>query len=189
MFECADRLSPELFRQVLGESIDTLDILALLPVRNEPGSNNPGRKSQDRLKQLLRDTYPLCPGEPEVHLFAEVADLTFLKTRRWPIVCLLWPDLTEDFDKSVLSRLLARLRDLHADKVIHVEATRAEASDSDVQSWSMADSLALGFTQNQELQDYGMQIYEFDIRTYKPAPDWLNSKHWANPEMWEKHRW
>jgi len=61
--------------------------------------------------------------------------------------------------------------------------------------WTLADSLALGFSQidnsaiAEPLSEPGLQIFEFDIRSYKPAPDWLNAKNWANPERWDKHRW
>ncbi len=27
------------------------------------------------------------------------------------------------------------------------------------------------------------------IFDYKDAPDWLNSRFWANPQMWDKARW
>ena len=31
-----------------------------------------------------------------------------------------------------------------------------------------------------------VQIFIYDISEYKDNPDWLNSKNWANPELWEK---
>jgi hypothetical protein len=33
--------------------------------------------------------------------------------------------------------------------------------------------------------DDGYLLYLFDLHTYKPAPDWLNSKYWAHPERWK----
>jgi hypothetical protein len=33
------------------------------------------------------------------------------------------------------------------------------------------------------------QAWSYDIRTYKPVPDWLNPRFWANPENWDKYRW
>ena len=33
------------------------------------------------------------------------------------------------------------------------------------------------------------QAWSHDILTYKPAPDWLNPRFWANPENWDKYRW
>lgn len=32
-------------------------------------------------------------------------------------------------------------------------------------------------------------LNRFDARTYKKTPDWLNSRHWANPKLWDKFRW
>lgn len=29
----------------------------------------------------------------------------------------------------------------------------------------------------------------FDLGCYKAIPDWLNARHWANPQLWDKHRW
>ncbi|MGC8698509.1 MAG: DUF6231 family protein, partial [Halothiobacillus sp.] len=29
----------------------------------------------------------------------------------------------------------------------------------------------------------------FDMGSYKATPDWLNARHWANPQLWDKHRW
>jgi hypothetical protein len=28
-------------------------------------------------------------------------------------------------------------------------------------------------------------LWQFNLATYKPAPDWLNARFWANPERWE----
>ena len=39
----------------------------------------------------------------------------------------------------------------------------------------------------QDGQAWGLN--HFDARTYKKTPDWLNSRHWANPNLWGKFRW
>ncbi len=31
----------------------------------------------------------------------------------------------------------------------------------------------------------GVALYRYSLHSYKIAPDWLNSKHWANPERWD----
>ncbi len=46
------------------------------------------------------------------------------------------------------------------------------------------DFLAFGMQRLAEAED-GHLLYLFDLRTYKPAPDWLNSKYWAHPELWK----
>ncbi|MDP2225862.1 MAG: DUF6231 family protein [Moraxellaceae bacterium] len=40
-----------------------------------------------------------------------------------------------------------------------------------------------------EVDDLAWHAWSFDIRHYKPVPDWLNPKFWANPENWDKYRW
>lgn len=46
------------------------------------------------------------------------------------------------------------------------------------------DFLAFGMQRLAEGED-GHLLYLFDIHTYKPAPDWLNAKYWAHPELWK----
>ncbi len=38
-------------------------------------------------------------------------------------------------------------------------------------------------------QDPQSELYRFDIADYKTTPDWLNSRYWAHPELFDKHRW
>lgn len=47
------------------------------------------------------------------------------------------------------------------------------------------DYLSLGMQRLAEADDAGRALYLFDLHTYKPAPDWLNSKYWAHPELWK----
>ncbi len=149
----------------------------------------------DQPEPLLEYLHAIKPSlDVQIECFATdvvAADMGVLGDRRWPMVCLLEPEL----DKPSLINLLARVRDLHADRVIHINGLK---------HWLLADSLALGFSQlgfsevgfseadglpAEPPDDAGLQIFAFDIRSYKPAPDWLNSKNWANPEQWDKHRW
>ena len=181
--DLVSQLNTPMLKALLGDSLDSLDMLILTSEHNVA----------ERMCRLLDEAYPLCPGSPDVQLFEEIVfsetvNYAVLGKYRWPVVCLLWPALS-GIGKPMLTRLLARLRDLHADKVIHIESSSAETEYPD--GWSMTDSLALGFSQRTSVNtgDVDLQIFEFDIRTYKSAPDWLNAKHWANPEMWEKHRW
>ena len=44
---------------------------------------------------------------------------------------------------------------------------------------------ALGFTLYATDTAESMHIYYYDLDTYKTVPDWLNARHWANPERWE----
>jgi hypothetical protein len=47
------------------------------------------------------------------------------------------------------------------------------------------DYLALGMQRLVEADEEMRALYVFDLHTYKPAPDWLNAKYWANPELWK----
>ncbi len=106
---------------------------------------------------------------------ADVArDHNLLRGRRWPLVCIVDAQLEE----ALLSPLLAVVRDLHSDRVLHIENST---------DWKLANSLALGFYQLDTIENFN--VYGFDIQTYKLTPSWLNSRHWANPELWDKHRW
>ena len=37
--------------------------------------------------------------------------------------------------------------------------------------------------------DTTVKLWQFNLYDYKRLPDWLNNKHWANPENWDKRRW
>ena len=32
-------------------------------------------------------------------------------------------------------------------------------------------------------------LNHFSLKTYKKTPNWLNSRFWANPRLWNKFRW
>ena len=110
-------------------------------------------------------------------------DLSLLKQMRWSVVVLIDDQMSVE---SVIS-VLSRVRDLHADRVLHVSTSI---------DWTISDSLALGFTQlvpdaskSHSADSRQFNLFEFDIHHYKGVPDWLNARHWANPELWGKHRW
>ncbi|MBT9569223.1 MAG: hypothetical protein IV085_13105 [Thiobacillus sp.] len=44
---------------------------------------------------------------------------------------------------------------------------------------------ALGFTVRAVDTAGNMNVYDYDLDTYKSVPDWLNARYWANPERWE----
>lgn len=45
--------------------------------------------------------------------------------------------------------------------------------------------LALGFSLLAEDTTVPLRLYQFDLPTYKPVPEWLNARYWAHPERWE----
>ena len=132
-------------------------------------------------REIAESLQPLV-GQLEYKNLTDIsADLALLGERRWPQVCVLDPQI----DGVALSKLLARLRDLHTDRVLHIDQGS---------QWSLADSLALGFSRLvagdcRNSNRGGFSVYRFDLHSYKQAPDWLNARNWANPELWDKHRW
>lgn len=92
-----------------------------------------------------------------------------------------------DLPKTKATQLLAALRDRYAQHLIVAVAT----DDTDVHNdLTSSDFLALGM---RHLGDgsagRAYALYEFDIVDYKNTPDWLNSQHWAHPELFDKFRW
>lgn len=80
--------------------------------------------------------------------------------------------------------LIAALRDLYAKRLLVFVPPMAF-------HWKSETLLGLGLSllANYELEGESYQAWSFDILTYKPAPDWLNPRFWANPENWNKYRW
>lgn len=70
---------------------------------------------------------------------------------------------------------IARARD--------IDARRCPAWICDSTAWPDDTLRALGFSPVTE------HLWGYNIADYKPVPDWLNPRHWANPELWDKHRW
>lgn len=81
--------------------------------------------------------------------------------------------------------LVSRLRDVHAERVIVIAAESRDAA------LSRHTLVGLGFHRRAVSADDGVRRrwYEFDMAHYKVTPDWLNARHWANPELWDKYRW
>lgn len=80
--------------------------------------------------------------------------------------------------------LLAWLRDVGADETWVL-------TDEQDQQWP-ARLQALGFTEAPfagEREAAHCRRFCFAIRSYKPAPDWLGPRNWANPELFGLFRW
>ncbi|HET8708086.1 MAG TPA: DUF6231 family protein [Pseudomonadales bacterium] len=94
-------------------------------------------------------------------------------------------DYLEHLPKKDGLALIARLRDVLTRRVM-VNINLANTAE-----WQQTDFLGLGFqcVARYEDGDNRHEIYVFDLRHYKPAPDWLNAKFWANPHLWDKYRW
>lgn len=110
-------------------------------------------------------------------------------TERWDIGIV--TETLEYLDKREAFRLLARLRDLNTARFC--AAVRVGDGWPELQShWSRNDLLAIGMSLVNSYDDDAdrkLQLYKYDIATYKATPRWLNPDNWANPELWNKYRW
>lgn len=92
----------------------------------------------------------------------------------------------EYLDRKTAGVLVARLRDLHARRLIVLVplGSRWEALQS---QWRTADLLAYGMTimARYQVDDKPLQLFHYAIETYKSTPEWFNSRHWAHPERWK----
>ena len=77
--------------------------------------------------------------------------------------------------------LIAKCRDQLSQRVV------LELNLDDENGMTETDCLALGFVRCAVTES--KRYYLFDLKTYKPVPDWLNPKFWANPQNWDKYRW
>lgn len=104
-------------------------------------------------------------------------------------VCLV-SHVLEYLPKLDAEHLVARLRDVHCGKLIVVIPTGDDWPGL-TSTWQPNELLGLGFSRIGEFQHQGRQvhIYAFDIGNYKTTPEWLNSKYWANPELFDKYWW
>jgi hypothetical protein len=94
--------------------------------------------------------------------------------------CAVLEGLPGKLNKSDAESIVAHLRDVLAQRLLWL----VEAGSP----WTRQDLLALGF-RLLDKADNGDELYGYDIDNYKITPDWLNAKHWANPEKWGKKRW
>jgi len=85
-----------------------------------------------------------------------------------------------DTDAAARNAIIAKCRDQLAQKVLLELAL-------DDQGMTETECLALGFARCAVTE--ANRYYLFDLKTYKPVPDWLNPKFWANPQNWDRYRW
>jgi len=101
-------------------------------------------------------------------------------------------DTLEHLPKGAAESLIARLRDVHAERLC--VAVPIGARDAQQSAWEHLELIAFGFTL---LRRYpalagragALHLYGYDVASYKQTPDWLNPRYWAHPELWDKYRW
>lgn len=100
--------------------------------------------------------------------------------------------LLESLDKASAARVLGRLRDLHAERLLLLVAMDPEGEGLGVSGdWAIGDLLGYGLYRagRYEANGQALHVYTFDLYDYKPTPDWLNSRYWAHPELFDKFWW
>lgn len=96
----------------------------------------------------------------------------------------------ETMHKSDAGILIGRLRDVHTRRFLVLLRVGSEWEDQ-VSLWRRTDMIAygLGLEAKYGLGARALHLYRFDINDYKRTPEWLNSRNWAHPELWDKYRW
>ena len=145
---------------------------SLLLLRHSP-------KSDAQLKRLVNQLNPT----PELTLTDPLAWLHRPQSERRRHQLGLLYSASVSLPDIDYCHLLARLRDLDCEAVY----VRRSATQDDTQRQSQ-QMRSLGFLPLKSYAD-GTSLFYFDIYDYKMLPDWLSSRFWANPEMWNKARW
>ncbi|ANJ66482.1 hypothetical protein A9404_02995 [Halothiobacillus diazotrophicus] len=106
-------------------------------------------------------------------------------------------DVSEALSTDVY-QWVARIRNQGAIRVVVIPATTSNDNlllGHMNPAWT-AQLIALGFLRKHlgrgnpvNAADHPSWVLYFDIHQYKETPDWLNARHWANPQNWNKFRW
>lgn len=87
--------------------------------------------------------------------------------------------LLENLSHEEGEQLIAHVRDIYARQILLIISADSE--------WKSEDFIGLGFRKITDIDQH--TIWYFAVENYKRTPDWLNSRYWANPEMFGKYRW
>jgi hypothetical protein len=102
-------------------------------------------------------------------------------------------NLLESTSRTHAQQVLAKLRNLCAPQIILMFMHNQDGEHPNSETWSRNDILALGFNLFANYEDHDGRIkaslYQYNLDNYKKTPDWFNSKHWANPDLWDKYFW
>jgi hypothetical protein len=91
-------------------------------------------------------------------------------------------DVIENLNKVEATQWLATLRNQYAQHLLLIVDQQQVES-----NWQLTDYLALGFKMRGQISQY--QLFSYAIEDYQFKKEWLNSRYWANPENFDKHRW
>jgi len=91
-------------------------------------------------------------------------------------------DLVESVSKKEATEWLGLLKNRYTPHIILLVDEQAVDN-----HWHLDDYLALGFKHRGQYQSF--TFFSYAIESYQFKRDWLNSRHWANPENFDKYRW
>ena len=99
-------------------------------------------------------------------------------------------NLIENLPFKTGEHVIAEIRDLHAREMLLILPVGTNWEDNR-SHWQPADLTGLGMQQVAEFdhENKSLHAYYYALTSYKKLPDWLNSKYWANPELFDKYRW
>ena len=89
---------------------------------------------------------------------------------------------------ETFANLIARVRDLHAPELVVLVASPCRHEATDPVAVHLR-SLGLEPAGIVSVQTRSMLAFRYHMACYKPTPTWLNPKHWANPQLWNRYRW
>ncbi len=149
----------------------------------EPGQTSPGQIPPAQTPSAQAPT----PGAALADAQDLLAALSMLPRQELAIAV----GLLENVEPATARTVLARLRDLHAARLlVLVDPAAARA-----RGWSECELLAMGLYRlgrplsQDAVSSTASAVYVFDLYDYKPTPDWLNSRFWAHPERFDKDWW
>jgi len=96
----------------------------------------------------------------------------------------------EHLERRTAGALIARLRDQQCQRLLLAVPIGAHWQ-THRSVWQQTDLLAYGFTllSSEQRDARRVDVYGFDLATYKITPDWLNARYWAHPELFDKYWW
>lgn len=121
----------------------------------------------------------LSPDHRQLQATSEIAETLDPPRAGLAVLTAEWLGVAAEQD--CLERALAALRDLYAQAVLAL----ADASCP----LAPAQWRSLGFLPHWHDENTGLTLQGFNLYDYKHRPDWLNAKHWANPDLWDVYRW
>lgn len=92
-------------------------------------------------------------------------------------------NITDTLEQAEATQWLGTLRNRYTAHIILISDIDASTQ----KGWQLNDYLALGMKQVKATSKY--QLFVYALESYQRKKDWLNSKFWANPELFDKHRW